>query len=161
MDVLRFFFFMNLLTDFHSIQRPLPDDYRRGLLAGDTEVAKIQKTIKTLIIEFMTGNSPGHIREIHLRVTEFRPEVPQHTVRARLSEMARTENLEEKVKCFGRGFYGLYEQNRQMCSKCNFNEFSEKGTSDWNSVLRFLLEIDQCLPESITLFIDALFFHST
>lgn len=92
-------------------------------------MAKIQKTIKTLIIEFMTGNSPGHIREIHLRVTEFRPEVPQHTVRARLSEMARTENLEGKVKCFGRGFYGLYEPNEQMCSVVSYPERGPWGDS--------------------------------
>ena len=81
---------------------------------------KITQTIKTLILEFVTGSGPGHIQEIHLRVTEFRPEVPQHTVRARLSEMARSENLEEKLKSFGNGFYGLYEEDKGLCSVVSY-----------------------------------------
>ena len=78
------------------------------------------QTIKTLILEFVTGNGPGHIREIHLQVVEFRPEVPQHTVRARLSEMARSDNLEEKLSSFGNGFYGLYDDNRALCSVVSY-----------------------------------------
>ena len=77
-------------------------------------------TVKTLIIEFMTGNGSGHIEEVHLSVTELRPDIPQHTVRARLSEMARSSNLEEKLSCFGNGFYGLYEENKQMCSVVSY-----------------------------------------
>ena len=53
----------------------------------------MEQTIKTLILEAVTGSGPGHIREIHLKVTGFRPEVPQHTVRARLSEMSRARTL--------------------------------------------------------------------
>jgi len=64
-------------------------------------VIKITTTIKTLILEFIAGNGSGHIKEIHLKVTEFKPDVPQHTVRARLSEMSRSENLEEKGKGTG------------------------------------------------------------
>jgi hypothetical protein len=60
-------------------------------------VIKISTTIKTLILEVLAGEGSGHIKEIHLRVTEFRPNVPQHTVRARLSEMSRCDNLEEKL----------------------------------------------------------------
>jgi hypothetical protein len=74
------------------------------------------KTIKTLILEFVSGNGASHIKEIHLQVCEFRPEVPVHTVRARLSEMSRSESLEEKLKAFGSGFYGLYEENKELCS---------------------------------------------
>ena len=81
---------------------------------------KIGPTIKTLILELLTGEGPGHIREIHLRVTEFRPEVPQHTVRARLSEMSRSGDLEEKLNAFGNGFYGLYEENKQLCSVVSY-----------------------------------------
>ena len=37
---------------------------RRGL----PEVEKMLQTIKILILEFMAGNGPGHIREIHLKI---------------------------------------------------------------------------------------------
>lgn len=84
------------------------------------EVIKITTTIKTLILEIITGEGPSHIREVHLLVTEFRPEVPQHTVRARLSEMSRSDNLEEKLSGFGNGFYGLYEENKQLCSVVSY-----------------------------------------
>lgn len=78
------------------------------------------ETIKTLILECVSGNSAQHIREIHLRVADFRPEVPQHTVRARLSEMSRTQNLEEKLNAFGNGFYGLYQENKELCSVVSY-----------------------------------------
>lgn len=86
-------------------------------------------TIKNLILEFMAGNGPGHIREIHLRVTEFRPEVPQHTVRARLSEMARSDSLEEKLKAFGNGFYGLYEEDQALCSVVSYPDRGPWGNA--------------------------------
>ena len=77
-------------------------------------------TIKTLILEIIHGEGPSHIQEIHLKVIEFRPEVPQHTVRARLSEMSRSEDLEEKLNAFGNGFYGLYEENLDLCSVVSY-----------------------------------------
>lgn len=67
-------------------------------------------------MEFVGGNGASHIKEIHLQVTEFRPDVPEHTVRARLSEMSRSEDLEEKLESFGNGFYGLYQENKDLCS---------------------------------------------
>ena len=81
---------------------------------------KIRQTIKTLILEFMTNSGTSHIREVHLQVVEFRPEVPQHTVRARLSEMSRSDNLEEKLSSFGNGFYGPYEENKELCSVVSY-----------------------------------------
>ena len=92
-------------------------------------VIKITTTIKTLILEFMTGNGTGHIKEIHLRVTEFKPDVPQHTVRARLSEMSRSENLEEKLSAFGSGFYGPYEENKELCSVVSYPDRGPWGDS--------------------------------
>ena len=79
-------------------------------------MTKISKTVKTLILEFVLENGSSHLQEIHLSVTEFRPELPQHTVRARLFEMSRTQNLEEKLNAFGNGFYGVYEENKELCS---------------------------------------------
>jgi hypothetical protein len=83
-------------------------------------VIKICRTIKTLILEFIAGNGSSHVREIHLSVSEFRPEVPQHTIRARLSEMSRSQNLEEKLSALGNGFYGLYEENKDLYSVISY-----------------------------------------
>ena len=81
---------------------------------------KIRSAIKTLILEFMGNSGAGHIQEMHLQVVAFRHEVPQHTVRDRLSEMSRSENLEEKLSSFGNGFYGLYEENKHLCSVVSY-----------------------------------------
>ena len=35
---------------------------------------KTTQTIKTLILEMLSGEGPGHIKEIHLRVTELKPD---------------------------------------------------------------------------------------
>jgi len=102
---------------------------RTNKVINPQEVMRIKKLVKTLILECMSGNGPGHIREIHLQVTEFRPEVPQHTVRARLSEMSRSENLEEKLSSFGSGFYGLYEKNNQLCSVVSYPDRGPWGDS--------------------------------
>lgn len=80
----------------------------------------MEQSIKTLILEFVEANCAGHIKEIHLRVTQLRPEVPQHTVRARLSEMSRSPNLEEKLNAFGSGFYGLYQEDKNLCSVVSY-----------------------------------------
>jgi hypothetical protein len=94
-------------------------------------VERIVKTIKTLILEIMDSNGPSHIREIHLQVTELRPEVPQHTVRARLSEMSRNESLEHKLEAFGNGFYGLYEENKDLCSVVSYPDRGPWGESSY------------------------------
>jgi len=95
------------------------------------EVIKITATIKTLILEILSGEGPGHIKEIHLRVTEFNPNVFQHTVRARLSEMSRTGNLEERLSAFGNGFYGLYEENKELCSVVSYPDRGPWGDSKY------------------------------
>jgi hypothetical protein len=94
-------------------------------------VITIPQTIKTLILEFMAGNGTSHIQEIHLQVVAFRPEVPQHTVRARLSEMSRCDNLEEKLSSFGNGFYGLYEENKQLCSVVSYPDRGPWGNPQY------------------------------
>jgi hypothetical protein len=111
---------------------------------------KIGQTIKTLILEFLESNGAGHLREIHLGVTEFRVEVPQHTVRARLSEMSRSDNLEEKLASLGDGFYGLYEENKDLCSVVSYpdrgpwgNAQYRRNCSGWlakDLILRFKVE---------------------
>jgi hypothetical protein len=92
-------------------------------------VVKINKAIKTLIIEFISKNGASHIREVHLQVAEFRPEVPQHTVRARLSEMSRCDDIKEKLKSFGNGFYGFYQENYDFCSVVSYPDRGPWGNS--------------------------------
>lgn len=87
------------------------------------------ETIKTLILECVAGNSAQHIHEIHLKISEFRPEIPEHTVRARLSEMTRTENLEEKLSAYGSGYYGLYQENKELCSVVSYPDRGPWGDS--------------------------------
>jgi len=94
-------------------------------------VVKITKSIKTLILEIVGDNGPAHIREVHLHVVEFRPDVPQHTIRARLSEMSRSDNLEERLQPFGNGFYGLYEENKDLCSVVSYPDRGPWGDSGY------------------------------
>jgi len=94
-------------------------------------VIKTTQTIKTLILEMLSGEGPGHIKEIHLRVTELKPDVPEHTVRARLSEMSRSDNLEQKLSAFGSGFYGLYEENKELCSVVSYTDRGPWGDSKY------------------------------
>ena len=96
---------------------------------GRNEVVEIAESIKTLILEIVSSNGSCHIREIHLQVKEFRPEVPQHTVRARLSEMSRDDDLEEKLEAFGNGFYGLYQENKDPCSVVSYPDRGPWGDS--------------------------------
>ena len=91
----------------------------------------MEQSIKTLILECVGQNGPSHIREIHLKVTEFRPEVPQHTVRARLSEMSRGKDLEEKLESYGSGFYGLYSENKDLCSVVSYPQRGPWGNSGY------------------------------
>jgi hypothetical protein len=91
----------------------------------------MSRTIKTLILEIV-GESPSHIKEIHLKVLKFHSaNVPQHTVRARLSEMSRSENLEEKLSAFGNGFYGLYETNSELCSIVSYPDRGPWGNPQY------------------------------
>ena len=92
---------------------------------------RIAATIKTLILEILSGEGPGHIKEIHLRITETKPNIPEHTVRARLSEMSRSEHLEEKLSSFGNGFYGLYEENKELCSVVSYPDRGPWGSSSY------------------------------
>jgi hypothetical protein len=107
-------------------------------------------TIKTLILEIIHTEGPTHIQEIHLKVIEFRPEVPQHTIRARLSEMSRTDDLEEKLNAYGNGFYGLYDENLGLCSVVSYpnrgpwgDKYYRGNCSGWiakDLILRFKVQ---------------------
>ena len=69
--------------------------------------------------------------------------MPQHTVRARLSEMSRSDDLEERLKAFGNGFYGLYEENKDLCSVVSYPDrgpwgdagYGETAQAIWSKTL--------------------------
>ena len=88
----------------------------------------IKISIKTLILEFVAGNGPSHIRQIHLQISQIRPQVPQHTIRARLSEMS---SLEEKLCAYGNGFYGLYQEDKGLCSVVSYPHRGPWGDSHY------------------------------
>jgi len=85
----------------------------------DDEVVEISKTIKTLILEIIDSNGSTHIREIHLQSQGLDLRCRRYR-KARLSEMSRTENLEERLKAFGNGFYGPYQENKELCSVVSY-----------------------------------------
>ncbi|WP_419656026.1 hypothetical protein [Desulfosarcina variabilis] len=91
----------------------------------------MKHTIKHLILEFVSENGSGHIKEIHLQITQIRPEVPQHTIRARLSEMSRTRNLEEKIRTYGDGFYGIYSEIENLNSVVSYPDRGPWGDSSY------------------------------
>jgi hypothetical protein len=91
----------------------------------------MKHTVKNLILEFVSGSGSGHIKEIHLQIIKIRPEVPQHTIRARLSEMSRTRNLEEKIQTYGDGFYGMYRNNENLNSVVSYPNRGPWGDSNY------------------------------
>lgn len=113
------------------VMRSLLPVHFTGAKSSSRKVIRITNTIKTLILEFVAGNGPSHIKEIHLQVCEFRPTIPEHTVRARLSEMSRSEDLEEKLQSFGNGFYGLYEENKDLCSVVSYPDRGPWGNPNY------------------------------
>lgn len=76
--------------------------------------------IKELIRQALLQQGACHLKEIHQAVNAQRGQVPQHTVRARLSELARSQHLEEKLKPLGHGFYALYEEDKNLCSLVSY-----------------------------------------
>ena len=43
-------------------------------------------SIRTLMLEMVDQNGASHIRELHIEILRDRPDTPEHTIRARLSE---------------------------------------------------------------------------
>lgn len=74
------------------------------------------ESIRTLILELVDKNGASHIRELHIEILRCRPETPEHTVRARLSEAA-TEGLLSRL---GDGFYDVYAEDEDMTSVVSY-----------------------------------------
>ena len=65
-----------------------------------------QASIRTLVLEFVDTNGASHIREMHIEILRVKPDTPEHTIRARLSE-AVSEGFLSRM---GNGFYALVKR---------------------------------------------------
>jgi hypothetical protein len=73
-------------------------------------------SIRTLLLEFVDANGASHIRELHIEILRHRPDTPEHTIRARLSEAA-SEGLLDQL---GEGFYDVYAEDEGMTSVVSY-----------------------------------------
>jgi hypothetical protein len=73
-------------------------------------------SIRTLILEFVDTHGASHIQELHIEILRCRPETPEHTIRARLSE-ATTDGLLSRL---GEGFYDIYAEDEDMTSVVSY-----------------------------------------
>jgi len=69
-------------------------------------------SIRTMLLEFVDSNGASHIRELHIEILRHKPDTPEHTIRARLSE-AVSDGLLDRL---GDGFYDVYAEDEDMTS---------------------------------------------
>jgi len=73
-------------------------------------------SIRTLLLEFVDSNGASHIREMHIEILRHKPDTPEHTIRARLSE-AVSDGLLDRL---GDGFYDVYAEDEDMTSVVSY-----------------------------------------
>ena len=73
-------------------------------------------SIRTLLLEFVDSNGASHIREMHIEILRHKPDTPEHTIRARLSEAA-SDGLLDRL---GDGFYDVYAEDEGMTSVVSY-----------------------------------------
>jgi hypothetical protein len=73
-------------------------------------------SIRTLLLEFVGPNGTSHIREMHIEILRYKPDTPEHTIRARLSE-AVSDGLLDRL---GDGFYDVYAEDEGMTSVVSY-----------------------------------------
>ena len=104
----------------------------------------MQNTIRTLVLEYVDKNGASHIHEMHIEILQRKPNTPEHTIRARLSE-AVSDGLLNRL---GEGFYDIYTEEEDMTSvvsypmRCNqWGSAGYRGNCDGrlfkNLVLRY------------------------
>jgi len=76
----------------------------------------MQNTIRTLVLEYVDKNGASHIHEMHIEILQRKPNTPEHTIRARLSE-AVSEGLLSRL---GEGFYDIYAEEEDMTSVVSY-----------------------------------------
>jgi len=73
-------------------------------------------SIRTMLLEFVDSNGASHIREMHIEILRHKPDTPEHTIRARLSE-AVSDGLLDRL---GDGFYDVYAEDEDMTSVVSY-----------------------------------------
>ena len=73
-------------------------------------------SIRTLILEYIDTSGASHIRELHIEILRHKAGIPEHTIRARLSE-AVSDGLLNRL---GDGFYDVYGEDVEMTSVVSF-----------------------------------------
>lgn len=73
-------------------------------------------SIRTLLLEFVDAHGASHIREMHIEILRRKPDTPEHTIRARLSE-AVSDGLLDRL---GDGFYDVYAEDEGMASVVSY-----------------------------------------
>ena len=99
-------------------------------------------SIRTLLLEYVDSNGASHIRQMHIEVLRRRPDTPEHTIRARLSEAVSDGVLDR----LGDGFYDVYGENEDMTSlvsypnRCQlFGDHRYRGNCDGRLVKDLIL----------------------
>lgn len=75
-------------------------------------------SVRTLLLELVDQRGACHLRELHIEILARRPDTPEHTVRARLSESV-TDGLLTRL---GDGFYDMYAEDEDMTSVVSYPE---------------------------------------
>ena len=98
-------------------------------------------TIRTLVLEYVDKNGASHIHEMHVEILQGRPNTPEHTIRARLSEAVSSGILNR----LGDGFYDLYAEDEDMTSvvsyptRAPFGDHRYRGNCDGRLVKDLVL----------------------
>jgi len=98
-------------------------------------------TIRTFVLEYVDINGASHIHEMHIEVLQRRPNTPEHTIRARLSEAVSDGFL----KRMGEGFYDIYAEEEDMTSvvsyptRAPFGDHRYRGNCDGRLVKNLIL----------------------
>jgi hypothetical protein len=74
--------------------------------------------IRTLVLEYLDEHGASHIRQMHIKILHQKPGIPEHTIRARLSEAVSSGLLER----LGDGFYDIYAEDEDMTSVVSYPE---------------------------------------
>ena len=98
-------------------------------------------TIRTLVLEYIDNNGASHIRQMHIEILQRRPNTPEHTIRARLSE-AVSDGILNRL---GDGFYDLYAEDEDMTSvvsypnRAPFGDHRYRGNCDGRLIRDLIL----------------------
>jgi len=102
-------------------------------------------SIRTLLLEYVDSHGASHIREMHIEILRRRPDTPEHTIRARLSE-AVSDGLLDRLSD---SFYNVYAEDEGMTSvvssrnRCQlFGDSRYRGNCDGRLIKDLILRYE-------------------